>query len=175
MKEIKGNLFEQEADLICITTNGFVKSNGCAVMGKGCAAEAKKRHPGIDTILGSQISEHGNRVIGLIRGIDDEPYRNLAAFPVKPVSERAIHDCLNVVSHMKSKFKPGDIVPGWACIADPGIIMRSAQQLVRYADSQGFKSIVIPRPGCGAGELKWADVKEILENILDYRFSVITF
>jgi hypothetical protein len=39
MKEIKGNLWEQEG-ILCITTNNFVKNNGCAVMGRGCAKEA---------------------------------------------------------------------------------------------------------------------------------------
>ena len=28
MKEVRGELFTQEADAICITTNGFVKANG---------------------------------------------------------------------------------------------------------------------------------------------------
>ena len=39
MKEIRGDLFTQEADTICITTNGFVKANGECVMGRGCAKQ----------------------------------------------------------------------------------------------------------------------------------------
>jgi len=39
MKELRGNLFHTPCDVICITTNGFVKRNGEAVMGRGCAVQ----------------------------------------------------------------------------------------------------------------------------------------
>lgn len=43
--EVVGNMWAIPADAYCITTNGFVKKNGEAVMGAGCAKEAR-RHRG---------------------------------------------------------------------------------------------------------------------------------
>lgn len=78
MKEIKGNLwdyFEKPNTVIFITTNGFVKNNGEAVMGRGCALEAKVRFPDLPKILGRLIRFHGNKPIALRFG--------LWSFPVK--------------------------------------------------------------------------------------------
>ena len=44
-----------------ITTNGFVKNNGCAVMGRGCAKEAAQRYPNLPSLLG-QALRYGNQV-----------------------------------------------------------------------------------------------------------------
>ena len=54
MKEITGNLFDQTADAICITTNGFVKDNGRCVAGRGCAKMAKDRWRNFDLELGKR-------------------------------------------------------------------------------------------------------------------------
>ena len=64
MRILKGNLFEptNEVNAICITTNGIIKQNGCAVMGKGVALEAVKRYPGIDKILAEKLIHFGNKV-----------------------------------------------------------------------------------------------------------------
>ena len=63
----------------------------------------------------------------------------------------------------------------WKDSADPVLIRRSAEQLVGVADKFGHGRVVIPRPGCGNGKLGWADVRSILSEVLDDRFSVITF
>ena len=63
----------------------------------------------------------------------------------------------------------------WRQEADPALIRRSAEQLVAVADKFGHERILIPRPGCGNGKLSWADVRPILAEVLDARFSVITF
>ncbi len=51
-----------DGSLLGITTNGYVKSNGRAVMGRGCAAEAAWRHPGLPKKLGAAILAGGNHV-----------------------------------------------------------------------------------------------------------------
>lgn len=47
---------------ICITINGYVKRDGRAVMGRGVAAQAKARFPGIDKEFGEAMRADGNRV-----------------------------------------------------------------------------------------------------------------
>jgi len=170
MIEIRGNLFKQQADVLCITTNGFVKSNGENVMGMGCAKAAAKINPNIPRLLGTAIEEYGNVVNHIITG-----RVKLYSFPVKPVSARCKPDRSNVVSHMKAKVNPNQSVMGWACVAEAKIIERSAHELVKLADKHGWSKVVIPRPGCGAGELDWKDIKPILDGILDDRFYSITF
>jgi len=171
MKELKGDLFDIECDALCITTNGFVKNNGEAVMGKGCAKQAAEYWPNIPKQLGTLIKQYGNRVHGLmvVEGVA------IVSFPVKPEMNPLLADKSEVVRHMQSKYKLGDQVPGWACVADINIIRRSAQELVHLANSSGWKKILVPRPGCGAGELSWTNVKPVLDSILDDRFYAVTF
>ena len=78
MKEIFGDLFEQKADAICITTNGNVKKNGEAVMGRGCALEANRRWNCAKN-LGKSIKKYGNVVNFILYVV---PYEVLS-FPVK--------------------------------------------------------------------------------------------
>ena len=149
MKEARGNLWTFPADAYVITTNGFVKKNGAAVMGRGCAKEALDKFPGIAQVLGKRIQEHGNH----ISLIWQHPF--VISFPVK-------HN--------------------WWEKADIDLIKRSAEELVElvgYADKNSqyypFQQVVLPRPGCGNGQLNWEDVKPVIEPILDDRYTVITF
>lgn len=170
MIEKRGNIFYEDCDALCITTNGFVKKNGEAVMGRGCALEAAKQLPMLPKILGYHLITHGNQVHYLT-------YVNnvaVVSFPVKPV-EAPYVDGVHVVRHMVDKFKIGDYVPGWALHAESKIIGNSCLQLVKMADAYGWEKVVLPRPGCGAGELSWGEVKPILEEYLDDRFVVMTF
>lgn len=190
MKELRGNLFDpssyliqnpptrgfiplnKKPDAICITTNGFVKTNGECVMGRGCAKQAANKWPGLATDLGSLIRKNGNIVQEIATIGTASDMIMLLSFPVKPVSEICNRDKSNVVKHMQKQFKPGQRVPGWACVADPGIIVRSAEQLKERCKSS---TVILPRPGCGAGSLSWNIVRPILEDILDNRFYCITF
>jgi hypothetical protein len=61
----------------------------------------------------------------------------------------------------------------WRNPADLDLIKRSAHQLVTLTFEHEFKSVVLPRPGVGLGNLDWADVEPVLAHILDDRFSVI--
>lgn len=79
MKYINANLWDVEADLKLITTNGAVRRDGACVMGRGCALEAKTRYPGVEHKLGDLIGRHGNRVMRLGRFEGTV----LASFPVK--------------------------------------------------------------------------------------------
>jgi len=172
MREITGNMWEVSTysvkinpDALCITTNGFIKGNGAVVCGRGCAKEATNRYPMFAYKLGDLVRENGNIVQIVIS--------NLISFPVKPIE--GIYDGNNVVNHMMHRFNIGDRVPGWAMKADPSIIEESAKQLLKLTNEYELEAVVLPRPGCGAGELKWENVKKILEKYLDDRFYIITF
>lgn len=77
MKEIQGEAWELQRNYtyLGITTNGFIKKDGTAVMGRGIAYEAQSRYPGIRRALANLIRENGN----VVQEITD----NLVAFPVK--------------------------------------------------------------------------------------------
>ena len=65
MKEIKGDLWDywkKSRTYICITTNGFTKKNGEAVMGRGCALQATKHIPRVKKRLGWRITNFGNKL-----------------------------------------------------------------------------------------------------------------
>lgn len=149
MKEAFSNLWDQQADAIAITTNGYVNAQGKATMGAGCALEAVARYPGIAAELGAIIRIAGNHCwLLLTPGLQSRDNYKVLSFPVK--------------HHWKEK-------------ADLTLIARSARELVEQADRYGFKNVFVPRPGCGNGHLKWEDVKPLLEPILDDRFTIITF
>lgn len=54
------NYYKKDNNIICITTNGFVKSNGRCVMGRGIALQAKQRISGLPKIVGDAIKQVGN-------------------------------------------------------------------------------------------------------------------
>lgn len=152
MVEATGNLWTYKADIRVITTNGTVKKTGECVMGRGCALEAKSRYPGVAKMLGRLIQEHGNHVHLIFR-------RNPLTFRMPLVSFPVKHN--------------------WYETADLKLIEQSAHELVKLADDQawidGWKRVVLPRPGCGNGNLRWEDVRPVIAPILDDRFHVITF
>ena len=81
MKLIKGDLwkFHDAGEWICVTTNGFVKANGCAVMGRGTALQCKRRYPEAERMLGDSLRHVGNTFAPFLME------RKIAAFPVKHV------------------------------------------------------------------------------------------
>jgi len=158
-------------DAICITSNGFIKNNGKTVMGRGIALEARNKFKGIDLCLGKAIKKNGwNMVNFLIR----EGKTWIISFPVKrdfliydyPVEEK-------LVKHMKNKFHPGQIVPGWALKAELEIIEMSSKILQHTINNQDWSDVYMTQPGCHNGELNWEDVEPILDKYLDERVIVV--
>lgn len=77
MKELVADLWTC-GGIHAITTNGFVKNNGDAVMGAGCAREAMIRYPGLPATLGRRLKKYGNHLFYF-------EANNLITFPVKDV------------------------------------------------------------------------------------------
>jgi len=139
MIEVKGNIWDyKKADFICITTNGDVNRKNEAVMGRGVALQAKQRYKHIATILASHITLYGNHV-SLI--IESEVYNNIISFPVK--------------HHWYEK-------------ANLDLIRISAIELLVLIKKYNSDIIfVLPKPGCGNGQLKWEEVKSVISFLPD--------
>lgn len=63
----------------------------------------------------------------------------------------------------------------WWEKADIGLIQKSTEQIANILDPWKDGKFVMPRPGCGNGQLTWEEVKPVIEPILDDRFTVVTF
>lgn len=74
MIEICSDLWDYTADCRVITTNGSIKRNGQAVMGRGIAAQAAIRYPELPLLLSRSIKKQGNHLYML---------GDLCMFPVK--------------------------------------------------------------------------------------------
>lgn len=53
-------------------------------------------------------------------------------------------------------------------------IRRSAMELKALADRNGWTEVVLPSPSCGGGGMTVAEIRPVLESILDDRFWLIT-
>jgi len=64
MKQVKGNIwdFHRVGYWVIIPTNGNIKKNGEAVMGKGLALEAKKKFPRLPKQLAERLESYGDSV-----------------------------------------------------------------------------------------------------------------
>ena len=152
MKEITGNLWDfdgQPGYTCCITTNGTIRKDGLAVMGRGCAKEAAERYPHLPKILGDHLlgaKEHGNVVWNANVGKDGQ-YHFLLIFPTK-------HN--------------------WRDRSDLELIKHSAIQLSFQAHRNPRMVYILPRPGCNNGGLKWEEVKAVIGTILPDNVWVIS-
>lgn len=143
MKEIRGNIWNTDCDVIAITTNGIVKNNGELVMGKGIALQAKQRYCLLPGILGDFVSNFGNipEIVYCGTGLSR---RTLVSLPTKN---------------------------DWRDKSDIELIKNSLH-IIDYIIHKD-KTIAIPRPGCDNGGLDWeTEVKPVIEPLLDDRFTV---
>lgn len=164
MQEIKGNIFDctKNSDAICITTNGIVGATGLAVMGAGTAGEASRRWPNVRANLGRALKALGNLpyVIGYLD--QESNYHDPDINHIKNKGQ----DCLIISFPTKNDFR---------FKSDVALIEKSAKLLVKITDRLKLQKVCLSRPGCSNGKLLWADVKKILEPILDDRFYIVSF
>jgi hypothetical protein len=145
MKEIYGNLWDKKFDKPrfwrCITTNGVVRKDGKAVMGRGCARDAAERFSDLPFQLGYRLSKYGNQ-------LEPFPSYRIVTFPVK-------YD--------------------WREKANLSLIELSARQLKEVAILNPDIIYILPKPGCGNGQLEWENVKKVIEPILPDNVWIIDF
>jgi hypothetical protein len=145
MIEAEGDLWDFHAigAWVAITTNGFVKKNGEAVMGRGVAKEAAQRFPWLPAQLGERTLSAGNHV-------QIFSHIRLFTFPVKHHWHEPADPDLIVQSARELR----------GFLDDPGVLRLP-------------KRVYLVRPGCGNGQLRWEDVRPLIAPILDDRFIVV--
>lgn len=148
MIEIVGDLWTTRLgpipDWRIITTNGCIKNNGEAVMGRGVALQATSRYPDLPQRLGQAIKTNGN-VPALFRD-----YR-LLTWPVK-----------------YNFWEPADL--GLIEASTHRIVAITSELRTEYRVRLFF---LLVRPGCGNGGLRWEDVCPIIAPLLDDHFVVV--
>lgn len=160
---IHGDIFDfiGDADCICVTTNGTIKTNGELVMGAGVAKQFYDRYNNSHNIA-KKLAEllYGDK-ISLKKMHVVPTHNNVCYRAIKAEENNGTH----VVSFpTKNHFMDkGDLE----------LIKRSAERMVKFADIYGLKKIIIPSPGTGCGQLNETDVYNELNKILDKRFYII--
>lgn len=140
MKECRGNMFSYLGRMkfrLFITTNGFIKNDGTAVMGRGNAAQAvrifnEEYEINMPEVLGNSLKSRGN----VVSKLTDQLY----SFPVK--------------EH-------------WADRASIRLIKKSLERLKEIIKEKPDLVYILPRPGCGNGNLKYKHVRPLLVDLPD--------
>lgn len=136
----------------CVTTNGIIKPDGNAVMGKGIAKEADDLYH-VSAKLGTYIKLYGNRCfdLGLYPAID-------------PVYDRADPGRMFHLISFPTKYN-------WKNNSDIGLIKESCINFLRICDARGILKCYLPAIGCGCGGLDFQrQVLPVVSEILDSRF-----
>lgn len=153
MREALADLWTEPADARCITTNGYIKSNGALVMGAGVAGQAQSRYPKFPKVAGEAVAKFGNHVF--------------------PFTTRELRSESMFTPTDKAIFITFPVKHKWYEAADLDLIVRSAHELQELVDKLDLKKVLLPRPGCGNGRLSWDDVKPAID-FLDDRIVVVT-
>jgi len=152
--------------VLVVTTNGFVTKYGRAVMGRGIAKKISSTYH-IEYVLGDLIENKGNvtQIAYKEKKTKKKGGLIIISLPVKPISMKLTKTTKNrVVEHAIDDYVIGDHVPGFHCIADANIIAKSLKQLSDMLKNNinNYDVCLLPKPGCGAGELDWKDVFPIV-------------
>jgi hypothetical protein len=152
VRELVTDLFLEPADAICLTTNGSVKRDGAAVMGRGVALMAKRLWYGIDRLLGRRLKKQGNVVQVLT--LETDSGLHYLRLPRKEGGPLLCPVPWHIVAF--------PVKEEWQEKADLDLIGQSARALRRLIKEQKWKRVLLPRPGCGNGRLSWAKVRPVL-------------
>ena len=152
MKELTANIwtYHKKGHWIVITTNGYIKKNGKAVMGRGIAKQAMIRFPKLPKEIGHCVTRDGNVTHMLVD-------YHIFTLPVK-------HNWWEKadIKLIKSSIK------GLVWLVDRFLTKRQSRYI-----NESPPRIYLVRPGCGNGQLDWEDVRPICEKYLDDRFVIV--
>lgn len=149
MKHVYGNLWEfQQLGWLVIPVNVGWKHNGANVMGRGVAAQALEKFPGVDFWWGDICKQYAKWKIEapVTPNADDR----LIFFPTKSLNW----------GHPELSWKDGSTI---------NRIVASINQLLALP----CDPVYLPLVGCGNGGLDERSVVGYLEEKLDNRFTLI--
>jgi len=155
MRIIRGNLWNEYIhgyDAVCCTTNMCVKKDGSLVMGAGIAKQFADRFPILPKTWGHATCKINNGY--LKSGLIVTKYYEENNFIIDIVS-------------FPTKYN-------WKDKSSLRLIEKSAEQLCMISYALNWSRILLPKPGCSNGGLKWKEVSQILSKILDNRFFIIS-
>lgn len=145
MIEFKTDLWEYTSPsnkvIRCITTNGFVKDNGLAVMGRGTARQAANKFKNLPRDLGTWIRQNGNI-----------PH---------------VFECLSTYTLTVFTILTFPVKHNWWEEASLELIAESTEILRAMALKTPDVIYLLPKPGCGNGLLNWDQVKPIMLRLPD--------
>lgn len=146
MLEVVGNLWSFTEGIPAITTNGFIKKNGQAVMGRGCAKEASDRFSGLALYLGFTLINYKNHVFYFHQFGE----KGIITFPVK-------HNWSEQADIRLIKQSARELI----------------EMTIPFFEIT--EKIYLARPGCGNGGLKWEKVKPAISDILTDQITIVAF
>jgi hypothetical protein len=110
IREITGDIWEYLGKaVICISTNGHLTRKGEAVLGRGCARQAREHFPALPARLGALLLEAGNHVQVIQDG--------LVSFPVEE-SPWATPD-LRLIRRSAEELRVLADLEGWSRVVVP--------------------------------------------------------
>lgn len=136
-------------DAVVCTTNNFVRRDGNLVMGRGIAEQFKAKFKYLDWNWGQIVQQTKDK------GNDD--YHVLIDGP-----RRYLHNSIYLVGLQTKRF--------WGDPSPIELVVESCKKLKKICDLMNWDKIVMTKPGCGNGGLKWGEVSRKIK--LDERFIV---
>jgi hypothetical protein len=140
---------QNDTNAIVCTTNNVVRKNGSLVMGRGIAKEFKERFKYLEWNWGEIVQN--------IKDDGEEDYHLLVSGP-----RRLEHAQVYVVGLQTKRF--------WGEDSPIDLVVKSCNRLKELASLLNWKKVVMPKPGCGNGNLKWREVKKLIN--MDNRFVI---
>jgi len=132
-------------------------------MGGGCAGVCAKLWPETSYRLGTCLKNFMTNVPFVIGALDEEG--DYFKPTLKLIKERKFKTLIFSFPTID------DLMDG----AKLDLIKNSAKELKILVDRFELRGIMVPRPGVGIGGLEWDDVKPILAEYMDDRFTIVSF
>jgi len=138
-----GDMFKAVVDVLLVTTNAFVRNDGCLVMGRGAAYQMTQLYPWTHKEFGKLVTEWTAR-------FPNTPYGVLAS----TIQQKPVLGIFQVKYHFRDE-------------ASPDLIINSVHQLAMWATHSPITRFAVNFPGIGNGRLCRQSVLPLLAPLPD--------
>jgi len=139
----QGDMFKAVVDVLLVTTNAYVRNDGCLVMGRGAAFQMTQLYPWTHKEFGKLVTDWAERHPNM-------PYGVLASM----LQQKPVLGIFQVKHHFMDE-------------ASPDLIANSVKQLVMWATHSPNTRFAVNFPGIGNGRLRRKDVLPLLAPLPD--------